>query len=706
MQNAECRIQNEEKRCRFSILRSAFCILHSAFFLLLALPAHAAPRPDLVVVISIDQFRYEYLERFAPWFSAGGFNRFLKTGASFPNAYWRHANTFTGPGHASIGTGRTPAENGIVANTWFERTATDEKAWQKFFDDAGAYTAPNAPKLPPPYWYQTITGAPRYCVEDKLVTGGISPVTLGEDSLGDRLKEKYRQSRVFAVAIKDRAAILMGGRKADAAFWFDGNGFVSSSYYHFDASLFAFNLKIGGYVPASSKWTLSGIIPEEALRKVTFDPPEAWPLKNPRFGTHFDHPVPNVRAMTYTPFANDMLFDFASRVVEAESLGTRGTPDLLFVGLSAPDYIGHSYGPDSMEVADDAVRLDRSLEKFLGELDTKFHDRLLVALTADHGVQATPEIARLRDPIDAGRVDFRNPRREAHRISELPPSRIDIERALAKKLDAQFLPDAPLSKAFVAFFEEPSLYLNWSHVAEVKLDGERVKRALRDVILRMAGVQAVFTNSELMAVNANPSELERAVRASFRADRSGDVLVQLKKNWIWSHGNANTTHGQPLPDDQHVPVMFWGAGVAAGRYEDRIAPTDIARTIADMLDFRAGADDSRVLPCADQRRTVLALALAEVESGKPLTLVAADDLFEVAEPLRKTVRAVDQLPAGYARLDTLKVTGDTADVRLWLGPIPKPQPGVLLLSCGTGYTFRLQRQNGVWRILSRGVAVC
>ncbi len=686
--------------------------------LLLAPTLQAASRPALVVVISIDQFRYDYLDRFAPWFSSGGFNRFLKSGANFPNAYYRHANTFTGPGHASIGTGRTPAENGIVGNSWFDRTATNPKAWENYFEDAGGYAAPNAPKLPPPYWYQTVTGAPRYCVDDARVVGGMSPVTLAEDSLGDRLHEKYPQSRVIAVSIKDRAAILMGGRKADAAYWFDTNlpGFLSSSYYRFDPALFAFNSTVTRYIPASEKWTLSGTIPDEAMRKVTFDPPEAWPFKNARYGTHFDHPVSNVRALTYAPFGNDMLFDFATGVIDTEALGSRGTPDLLFIGLSTPDYIGHYYGPDSMEVAEDVVLLDRSLEKFLNVLDSKFHDRLLVAVTADHGVQSMPEIAKLKNSkIDSGRIDFRNPRKEAHFISELPPARLEIERALAKKMNASFSADAPLSKAFVLFFEEPALYLNWDRIAELKLDAERVKRALRDIILALPGVQGVFTNSELMVTNANPSDLERAVRASFRADRSGDVIVELKKNWIWSYGNLNTTHGQPLPDDQHVPVMFWGASIKAGRYSDRIAPTDIAPTISDLLGFEAGGNDSRVLPCVDQRRTVLRTALAEIE-GQPLTLVAADDLFDVAAPLRMTVHASEvpqtereQLPAGYARLDRLTVEGNSATVTLWLGPIPKPrdEPGVIQMSCGTGYTWTLQRDgNGVWRVVSRGVAVC
>jgi arylsulfatase A-like enzyme len=671
--------------------------------------AYAADRPSLVVVISIDQFRYDYLERFAPWFSLGGFNRFLKSGANFPNAYYPFANTFTGPGHASIGTGRMPSQHGIVGNTWFDRTATDPQGWENFFEDAGGYVAPNAPKLPPPYWYQTMTGAPRYCVEDHRVSGGMSPVTLAEDSLGDRLREKYPQSRVLSVALKDRAAILMAGRKANAAYWFGSSGFVSSSYYRSNPALFDFNQTITKYIPASGKWTLSGIITEEAMKKVTFDPPAAWPFKNARYGTHFDHPVPNVRAMTYTPFANDMLLDFAWRIVESEGLGMRTEPDLLFVGISAPDYIGHYYGPDSIEVAENAVLLDRSLEKFLDALDAKFHDRLLVTITADHGVQSTPEIAKLKDPkISAGRIDLRNPRMEANFISELPPARIEIERALAKKLNIPFLLDAPLSRALVAFFEEPSLYLNWERVAELKLDGERVKRALRGVISAMPGVQAVFTNSELMMTHAHPSELERAVRASFRADRSGDLIVVLKKNWIWSYGSVNTTHGQPLPDDQHVPVMFWGLSINSGRYEDQVSPTDIARTISDILGFQAAAGDASVLPCVDQRRAVLRTALAELEKGQPFTLVAAGDLFDVVAPVRETVRVSETMPAGYARVDKLAVSGDTANVTLWLGPIPEPpkDPGVIQLSCGTGHLFTLKRENGVWRVVSRGVAVC
>ena len=254
-------------KTRLAFVFSAFCILHSAF-------AAATTRPDLVVVVSIDQFRYDYLERFAPWFSERGFNRFLNGGAIFPNAYYRHANTFTGPGHASIGTGRTPGETGIVGNTWFERTSRDEKSWQTFFDDSGGYAAPNPPQVQGPYWYETITGVPRYCVEDHRVvvssgtTGGMSPVALAEDALGDRLREKFPQSRVMSVAIKDRSAILMGGRKADAVYWFDAAlpGFISSNYYRYDPALFEFNQTATRYLPSSGQWTLSGTIPPDAMK--------------------------------------------------------------------------------------------------------------------------------------------------------------------------------------------------------------------------------------------------------------------------------------------------------------------------------------------------------------------------------------------------------------------------------------------------------
>src|SRR5438128_9320749 len=231
MQNAERRIQNVEGAQDF--LRSTFCILHSAFFaflLILAPALHAADRPDLVVVVSIDQFRYDYLTRFAPYFGRDGFRRFIDHGADFTNALYPYSTTYTGPGHAAIGTGYTPSQSGIVANTWFDR----------------------------------LKGAPEYCVADDRVAGGFSPVNLQSDSLGDRDQEKYPGAKVYGVALKDRAAILMAGRKATAAYWFDwdNGGFTSDAYYRYDKALTTdFDRRVGDIVKSHPIWEQSSFIP-------------------------------------------------------------------------------------------------------------------------------------------------------------------------------------------------------------------------------------------------------------------------------------------------------------------------------------------------------------------------------------------------------------------------------------------------------------
>jgi hypothetical protein len=593
---------------------------------LLAAAANAADRPDLVVIISIDQFRADYLQRFRPWFSERGFNRFLTGGASFPSAAYRHAVTFTGPGHASIGTGRNPAEHGIVGNTWFEPNAPfDQQAWDAFLDDTGGYTPPQpvpaAATSTAPEWWRAANGSPRYCVADaraKVTAGsttGMSPVTLGEDSLGDRVKSRYPDAKVMAVALKDRAAILMAGRRADAVYWFDNKtGFISSSYYHYDPSLFDFNQGLfERYAPPSQEWTPSGLIPAADLQRVTFDPPEAAKLKNPRYNGTFPHPIKDLRALTYSPYGNELLLDFALRVVTTANLGADRSPDVFFVGLSTPDYLGHYYGPDSMEVADDAVRLDRALERFLDELNKRFEGRLLVAITADHGVQSTPEIAKLRDPkADVGRIDLRNGARAAKLLAELPPLRIQLERQLAKALHAPFQVNEPIGDGLVFYFEEPSLYLNWKRIHALKLDGERVKRALASIVAGLPGVTRVFTNTELLQANDQPDQLEAAMRRSFRADRSGDLLLVLRRGWIWSYRATNTTHGQPVPEDQHVPVLLWGADVrAVSCAACPAAPTDIARTIGFELGVEVGSADTHVLPALTDEAVARATAAAK-----------------------------------------------------------------------------------------------
>jgi len=518
----------------------------------------AVERPELVVVISVDQFRYEYLERFRPFFGEGGFQRFEREGATFTNARQRHSVTSTGPGHAAIGGGTVPAENGIVANRWLDRDAThDVEKWRSYF--AETTSAPFDPDGP--RWWKS-GGAPRFAgTSDPSAVQGVS--------------SSWGGAKVISLALTDRAAILMGGRSASAAYWFDGRAerFVSSPYYRANPAVLAFNDLVPGYMPASAQWKLS----RDDLQAVSFDPPAAWPLKNTTYGGTFPHPIPTIRALQSTPFAHDLILDFAQHVLAIER------PDLLFVGISSTDYLGHLYGPDSLEVADSAIRLDRALAAFLDALQRRYGDRVVVVLTSDHGIQSIPEIARLRDPdADTGRVDLRVPAPNARTVRDLSPQRIAIERATARKLGAAFSLDTPLENAFVFFFEEQAFYLNR------RFRNERVKRAVRDAVRELDGVAGAWTNTET---------LPPLLLNNFHPDRSGDVLLTLHPGWIWMWGSNSTTHGQPVEADLHVPLLLWGYGIKPGRYEVDASPLDLAPTLGSLLGVVAGGRESRSLPC-------------------------------------------------------------------------------------------------------------
>jgi predicted AlkP superfamily pyrophosphatase or phosphodiesterase len=541
-------------------------------FLLYAatISAQTPTRPDLIVVISIDQFPYYYITRFQPYFAADGFNRALKHGANFTHSLYPYSVTFTGPGHAAIGTGYVPARSGIVANNWFDRS----------------------------------TGNVEYCVGDARAKGGFSPLNLDSDSLGDRLQEHYPKSKVYGISLKDRAAILMAGRKANAAYWFDPAipGFVSSAYYRFDKPLIdSFNATLPPFVATHTTWDQSSFIPTSDLARITHDPESLrkWKSDPKNLGTKFPHPIKNADALTYTPFGNEIVLQFAERLIDAEGLGTEDdNPDVVFLSLSSQDYLGHAFGPDSLEVADSVVRIDRELEAFFHDLDTKFGNRWTFAITADHGVQSIPEVARDMGR-EAGRVDMRNPAKSAKTFADLSPQRRDLEKRIAKSLGVKVTNATPLSKSFIVYFDEPAFYLNWTRIRDLNLDGERVKRAVRDAAKQIDGVSAAFTNSELNIPNPDAPPLEAAVRLSFRADRSGDILLTLKPGYIWNYSDppTGTTHGQPVEADQHVPTMLWGAGIRPGSFDEAVAPTFLAKTLAHLLGIDAGGAETRVLPC-------------------------------------------------------------------------------------------------------------
>jgi predicted AlkP superfamily pyrophosphatase or phosphodiesterase len=527
--------------------------------LLFATSALAAP-PKLIVVVSIDQFPSYYLTRFDDVLGDGGFKRLEREGTWFVNAAYPYATTFTGPGHASIGTGHTPSESGIIGNNWYDRATH-----ARMYCASDPHVEPILPKA----------------AEDPKLRDAnrMSPLNLDAAGLGDRLQEHDRESKVYSVSLKDRAAILMGGRKAWGAFWFDPKaGFMTTTYYRhrLDALVSAFNTTLAARVKAHPKWTLD---PRTRNAHVT-DPESLRNVKTDRYGlrTSFDHPIGSIEAFTSTPFGNELVLDFARQLIRREHLGADAHTDLLFVSLSSNDYLGHLFGPDSWEAADAVVRTDGQLAAFLRELRAQFGGDVTLALTADHGVQSIPAIAKAKDPsAPAGHVDFNNAQ---------SPGRVAIEKIVG--LGAIF------------WFEEPAFYLDFSKVTG---DAEAAKRAYRDAAKTIEGVADAFTNSELMLPEGpNESADKKAMRLSFRADRSGDVLITLKPGYIWTSSIA-ATHGQPVPDDQRVPVILWGHGIKHGDEPCRASiasPLDIARTLGQVAGVDAGGAHSNDLKCARQ----------------------------------------------------------------------------------------------------------
>ncbi len=341
-------------------------LILSASFLLPAetdAPRHQEiPRPKLVLGIVIDQFRYDYLNRWRVKYT-GGFARFYQHGAVFTNAHHEHFPTVTAVGHSTFMTGAAPCTSGIVNNSWYDR-ATGKDVTSVSDDSTQLLGAPGR---------------------------GASPRRLVVSTLSDELKMAGRQSRVIGISIKDRAAILPVGHMADGAYWFDARtgNFVSSTFYFPDLPAWVkdYNAKRPADKFLNAEWR-------------SVDDDSKVFRKNP--GTADPRFYASIEA---TPFGNQMIEEFAERAVEAEQLGHHPDTDVLTVSFSANDYVGHALGPDSPEVRDISLRTDLLIEKLFRFIDQKVGaDSVLVAMSADHGVSPVPELQKERK-MPGGRFD-------------------------------------------------------------------------------------------------------------------------------------------------------------------------------------------------------------------------------------------------------------------------------------------------------------
>lgn len=548
-------------------------ILKSALLSLAVLAfagAQETPPPRLVVVISVDQMRADYLERFRPHFGPGGFNLLLEQGANFADCHYRHAITKTGPGHAVMLSGVQANINGIIGNEWLLRQWPMAEQVNVVEDRDSALVG-----LPP-----RVVRSPGGVLEAK---SGRSPRHLLAPTVGDQLKIRHgAAAKVYGVADKDRAAILMSGKNADAAYWTEEGRVVTSTFYRpeLPAYLTAFNAERRVEKLHGREWPrLLDPAAYDSIQGPDDAPGEYEGIGFTRtFPKRLDGGRPEIgkdyyEAFDHTPWNNDLVADLARTVITQERLGEAdGAPDLLAIGFSQPDKIGHSYGPDSHELMDSIVRLDRTLAEFFRFLDGQIGlAHCTIVLTADHGVAPLPE----RKPGQGGRV------RGA-----------DLDQQVFAALDAKY--GALADNERWAVRDGLGYHLNPAALAQKSLAPAVAEETVRAALATMPVIAAAYTRTRLM----DPAPLDaigEAVRLSYYPPRSPDVMAVLRPFFI-DRTTPGTTHGTPYDYDTHVPLLWYGAGVKPGLHTARVGVDDLAPTLARLLGVPApGPAAGRVL---------------------------------------------------------------------------------------------------------------
>ncbi len=548
------------------------------------------PRPRLTVVLSIDQFRGDYLTRFSDLFlpamtdgKPGGFRYLMDQGAYFANARFEHLPLFTGPGHAVLLTGAHPYKSGIISNEWWD-----------------------------PHQQRVV-----YCVEDgrfKVVGAAegsharpMGPANLHSTTVGDELKlATGNRSKVITLAVKDRAAVLMGGHAQDLSLWFDSAGgrWISSTAYcregHFPAWVESLNDEHIPDQALGTQWTPS--IAQSILDQRSIQP-KAFARYVKPIGEHFPHSIgpektsANYHAFILNPAANAFVFESAQRAITAEKLGQRDTPDLLAISLSSNDYIGHAFGPYSPEALDLTLRADAQLASFLNFIDHTIPGGLkstVFVLTADHGSNPIPEDAAEQPyDLDSGRFPVRTV--------------VDaIQAALAARFgpapDNTWFAHSKLDPKHAGAFLDGLICLNPDAVAQAIADGKArsrrdIEQAACDAIngAGIPGVYGLYGKTQILEGAIADNDLRSRLAKGTHPQLASDLILipdQLYLQGPDPEGHA-TSHGGPWSGDTHVPVILCSPGlIRPGIYTDPVAPSDIAPTLSLLLgiEFPSGCD--------------------------------------------------------------------------------------------------------------------
>ena len=502
-----------------------------------------SPSPKLIVGIVVDQMRFDYLTRFYKYFGEDGFKRLLNEGYNFTYAHFNYVPTNTAPGHTSIYTGTTPFFHGIIANDWFDKTKDVMVSSVKddSFQSVGAQTN----------------------------EGQRSPDKILSNTITDQLKIATNgKSKVISISIKDRASILPGGHSADLALWYSNETgkFITSNYYIKSLPKwvdFFNNLKLPDkYI--NKEWTLSLPASDYLISS-----PDESDYENDTFNegrTSFPHSLKNVSgkskysALIKTPFGNQLVLELAKAAVINEELGKNSVPDFLAISFSSTDYIGHEYGPNSIEIEDTYIKLDKQIAELLSSLDKLVgKGNYLLFLTADHAVMESPGYLR-----------------------KLKINGENFESELLDDSLKSFAEKKYKDEKIILNSSNRQIFLNYKLMRKDKLNPEDVENNFKEYLLNsFPQIAIVQTRNELLDKIADRTS-NNLILNGFNFKRSGDIAFEFKPNVIPDH-KKGSTHGSMYNYDTHVPIIFYGWHIPHQKINTPVYTVDIAATIADLI---------------------------------------------------------------------------------------------------------------------------
>lgn len=508
-------------------------------------------RPKLVVGIVVDQMRQEYLYRFYDKFGNGGFRRMMNEGFMLRNAHYNYVPTVTGPGHASVYTGSTPSIHGIIGNEFYDKKT---KKFVNCVEDAAQKT-----------------------VGSTTTEGDVSPMRMLSSTVTDELKLFFqKRSKVIGVSFKDRGAVLPAGHMADAAYWYDGKSgrFISSTYYFATLPEWVtkFNEQNLPEKYLSQDWNT--LYP---IEKYLESGPDDTPYERKFSGQQksaFPYKVSELRVkgsyefLGNTPFADDFLTEFAKAAVTSEQLGKRDVTDFLCISYSSTDAVGHRTGPNSIEVEDMYLRLDKNIEDLLLRLDKEVGvGKYTVFLTADHAVADVPQYMK----------------------DNKMPAGYFSEGQLKSKLD-DFLNTYFPGKKYVENISNGQIFLNHQLFQQDPRTGGIelmiVTELIGKFLMTIDGVAGYYTADMIRDGDYNDGGIKGFVIRGYNFRRSGDIVISLEPGWFDAVSVQGTTHGSPYSYDTNVPALFFGHGIRKGSSVRYHPITDIAPTISALLKIK------------------------------------------------------------------------------------------------------------------------